>query len=132
MLNEAICQDHIWTAFEPIVYRFITSIQLPLYERVTSLKTESVSVDGGKSFFITEERKLFGHYFYADKNRNEFSRSVYTISDILSELGGLATSIMAAFGLIGKLINQSFMQIHFVNLLYFDVETHESKEKHRS
>jgi hypothetical protein len=67
---------------------------------------------------------MLGIYFFAYENRNEYTRDVYNIVDILSELGGLSTSILFAFGLIGGLINSLFYQMHFVNLLYFDVQTH--------
>jgi hypothetical protein len=33
---------------------------------------------------------------------------VYTIIDILSEVGGLSTSVIAGIGLIGNLLNSNF------------------------
>ena len=51
---------------------------------------------------------MFGYYFFSFENRNEYDRQVYTIVDILSEIGGLSTSVIAGIGLIGNLINQNF------------------------
>ena len=93
---------------------------------------ETVSIDGGRTFIDTEDHLLFGYYFFAYENRNVYTREVYTIIDILSEIGGLSTSVIAGIGLIGNLINTNYFQMHFVDLLYFDVRTHKSSKKYGS
>ena len=82
---------------------------------------ETVTEDNGQTFIETEDELMLGYYFYAYENRNEFTRQVYTVIDILSEIGGLSTSVIAGIGLLGNIINQNYFQMHFVNLLYFDV-----------
>lgn len=87
-----------------------------------------ISSDFGETFVETEEYLLLGIYFFAFENRNEYTRDVYSIVDALSELGGLSTSILAVFGLMGGFINQLFYQMHFVNNLYFNVGTFKDEE----
>jgi hypothetical protein len=64
-----------------------------------------VSTDGGETFFKSEDYLMLGIYFFGYENRNEYTRDVYDIMDILSELGGLSTSIIFGMGLIGGFIN---------------------------
>ena len=44
---------------------------------------------------------------------------MYNIVDILSEVGGLSTSILAIVGAVAVSINQYFYTIYFLKLLYF-------------
>ena len=39
--------------------------------------------------------------------------------DILQEVGGFATSILAIVGIFAILVNEYFYTIYFLNLLYF-------------
>lgn len=60
-----------------------------------------------------------GLYFFVYDQRLEHSRNVYNIVDILSEVGGLSTSILAIVGAVVVLVNQYFYTIYFLNLLFF-------------
>ena len=60
-----------------------------------------------------------GLYFFVDDQRQEHTRKVYNIVDILSEVGGLSTSILAIVGAFAILVNEYFYSIYFLNLLYF-------------
>tara|TARA_B110000285_G_C14716057_1_gene419980 strand:- start:90 stop:299 length:210 start_codon:yes stop_codon:yes gene_type:complete len=44
---------------------------------------------------------------------------VYNYVDILSEVGGLSTSILAIVGALVVVVNQYVYTIYFLNLLYF-------------
>lgn len=70
---------------------------------------------------------MLGLYFFAYENRNEYTRDVYNIVDVLSELGGLSTSLIFGIGLIAGFMNSLFYQMHFVKLLYYDVEKHQAE-----
>ena len=103
--------------------RFLNFVANPPYDGDSFYYKRMISTDQGETFVETEDYMLFGIYFFAFENRNEYTRDVYNIVDALSDLGGLSTSILAVFGLIGGFINQLFYQLHFVNNLYFIVET---------
>ena len=94
---------------------------MPSFESNIFIVKDNVTEDYGETFFETEDHLIYGFNFYAYENRNEYSRTVYSIVDVLSEIGGLSTSVIAVVGLIGNLINTNYFQMHFVDLLYFDV-----------
>ena len=60
-----------------------------------------------------------GIYFFNDDYRVEHSRQVYTLVNILTEAGGIATSLIAAIGLIASIYNYYVYVMHFIHLLYF-------------
>ena len=126
--NEARCNDDIYAWEYEQHYSFLGFVQNAFWESDVYLEKKTVSTDGGLTTIETEDWLMLGIYFFAYENRNEYTRDVYNIVDILSEVGGLSTSIIFGMGLIGGLINSLFYQMHFVNLLYFDVETHNSGE----
>ena len=58
-------------------------------------------------------------YFFMHDFRIEHSRKVYNIIDILSEIGGLGTSLVSFVGVFGTMYNSYMFAIHIVYLLYF-------------
>lgn len=60
-----------------------------------------------------------GLNFFMYDQRMEHSRSIYNIIDILSEVGGLSTSLLAIIGLLVTWYNNYFYSVYFLSLLYF-------------
>lgn len=77
-----------------------------------------VSVDGGKTQFQSKESVMLGMYFFAADNRIQHTRNVYTISRVLSETGGMASSLFTIFGIVASIFNYYVYVMHFVHLLY--------------
>jgi hypothetical protein len=44
---------------------------------------------------------------------------VFNFIDVMSTIGGLGTSLLAAAGVIGGIYNSYVYAVHFVHLLYF-------------
>ena len=62
---------------------------------------------------------MLGLYFFVDDYKIEHTRSVYNIEHILSEIGGIATSLIAGFGTIAAVYNYYIYVKHIIYLLYF-------------
>ena len=62
---------------------------------------------------------MLGLYFFVDDYRIEHTRSVYNVEQILSEIGGIATSLIAGFGIIATVYNYYIYVKHIIYLLYF-------------
>ena len=58
-------------------------------------------------------------YFFVADNRIEHTRKVTTFSRVLSETGGLASSLFTIFGIVASIFNYYVYVMHFVHLLYF-------------
>ena len=106
-----------WKA--PNIYYFLNFKQNPFWDSGTYRKVETVSTDSGKTFIDTTDDLIMGLYFFVYDQREEHTRKVYNIVDILSEVGGFSTSILAIVGVFAMLVNQYFYTIYFLNLLYF-------------
>jgi|TARA_B110000285_G_C15107873_1_gene609142 hypothetical protein len=78
-----------------------------------------VSTDGGLTTFETRDKEIMSLYFFMHDFRYEHRRQVYNIIDILSEIGGLGTSLVSFVGVFGTAVNSYMFAIHIVYLLYF-------------
>ena len=71
---------------------------------------------------------MLGMYFFAADYRIEHSRQVYTFTRVLSETGGMASSLFSIFGIMASIFNYYVYVMHFVHLLYF-VRDEQATEK---
>ena len=62
---------------------------------------------------------MLGLYFFVDDYRIEHTRSVYTAEHILTEAGGIATSLIAGLGIFAAVYNYYIYVMHIIYLLYF-------------
>lgn len=83
------------------------------------IKTQNISIDGGETFIETTDQIVLGYYFYLNDFTFKHQRKVYGLLDVLSGIGGLATTLLAFAGVIGSVYNSYIYAIHFVHLLYF-------------
>jgi hypothetical protein len=71
VFNLVTVQDYMY--FPSIEeYHFLNFKQNPLLESDVYIDKETVTTDGGMTFIDTEDHLLFGYYFFADENRNEY------------------------------------------------------------
>ena len=78
-----------------------------------------VSTDKGLTQLDTYDKEIMSLYFFMHDNRVEHARKVYNIIDILSEIGGLGTSLVSFVGIFGTMYNTLKFANHIVYLLYF-------------
>ena len=100
-------------------FGFLNFKQLPFWTSKAYHKDETVSINGGLTEIETEDNIIMGIYFFNDDYRVEHSRQVYTLVNILTEAGGIATSLIAAIGLVASIYNYYVYVMHFIHLLYF-------------
>ena len=100
-------------------FGFLNFKQLPFWTSKAYHKDETVSINGGLTEIETEDNIIMGIYFFNDDYRVEHSRQVYTLVNILTEAGGIATSLIAAIGLFASIYNYYVYVMHFIHLLYF-------------
>jgi len=63
------------------------------------------SYDGEESYQHYNDNLLFGTYFFISDDRAEETRVVYSMVKMVSELGGLLSSLILLFGSIGNIVN---------------------------
>lgn len=90
--------------------------------------THNVSIDLGKSYKDVSSQIVLGIYFFLNEYEVQHTRKVLNIFDVLSEIGGLANSLIGAFGVVGAFYNSYVYAAYFVHLLYF-VRKHEIDDK---
>jgi len=78
-----------------------------------------VSTDNGETTFKTKDQVILGMFFFMNDFKFEHSRSVYNIQTLLSNTGGVATSILFIFGILGAFYNSYVYMAFYINLLYF-------------
>ena len=78
-----------------------------------------MSLDKGKTTIQTNDKEIMSLYFFMHEFRYEHSRKVYNIIDILSEIGGLGTSLVSFVGVFGTMYNSYRFASHIIYLLYF-------------
>ena len=83
--------------------------------------------DGGKTWFIDNESKIFGTYFFLSNDLVEHHRNVYNIINLLAEFGGVWGLVFALYKLIGSTINRKLITAKFINELYFFLDPDLSK-----
>lgn len=69
---------------------------------------------------------MLGLYFFVDDYRIEHTRSVYTAEQILTEAGGIATSLIAGLGIFAAVYNYYIYVMHIIYLLYFVTDEKET------
>jgi hypothetical protein len=74
-------------------------------------------VDGETSF--ENDEIILGMYFFTDDQKVEHKRKVYNLLDLLSQTGGIATSLIAGIGFFVSIVNYYVYVMHFMHLLYF-------------
>ena len=62
---------------------------------------------------------MLGMFFFVADYRIEHSRYVYTFSQVLSETGGIASSLIGILGVVTSIFNYYIYVMHVVHLLYF-------------
>ena len=117
--NDVDTDDDIAAWKAPKKFFFLNFRQNPFWDSSVYRKVETVSTDSGKTFIDTTDDLIMGLYFFVDNQRHEHTRKVYNMVDILSEVGGLSTSILAIMGAFAVMVNEYFYAIYFVNLLFF-------------
>lgn len=102
-------------------FEFLSITKSSFWVNLNSLlvKNEIVSTDGGETFFEVKDEVILGLYFFQNDFKIYHHRKVVNIFDILSKIGGLGTSLLAAAGVLGSFYNSYVYAMHFVHLLYF-------------
>lgn len=83
------------------------------------MQYDTVSNDGGETFFDVEDGVIFGMYFFINDSRIEHTRIVYNILQVLSEIGGIFSSLLLGFGTVGRMFNYYVYVLRLLQLLYF-------------
>ena len=126
--NKVSCNDDIYATKQEKLYSFLNNKVVTSTSYPTSARSASVSLDFGETYEEVNRLRIQANYFFLSEERNQYTRDVYNAIDILSELGGLATSILSGLLLFVGVFNSLISQMHFVNLLYFDVKKVEKLE----
>ena len=90
------------------------------------------SEDGGLTFKNFQRKEILGLYFFVSDTTQQHYRAVYSISDVMAALGGIAGSLLPIFTFIGTVYNEQVYTQHLLHLLYFTRDSKESKEISRS
>ena len=59
----------------------------------------------GKTYGLQEFRLMYGSYYFLSEERVVHQRIAYNILDLLSEVGGLVSSVFRTLKIIGTFIN---------------------------
>lgn len=66
--------------------------------------THNTTYDG-KTYNDESNEILFGSFFFLSNIRSEHERKVYNIMDLITELGGIGSALIAGFSAMGAFIN---------------------------
>jgi hypothetical protein len=122
-MNEVFTSDEKYIQNSIGNYSFLNTIQNPFWQSSKYIEKETVSLDGGITFIETTDELILGIYFFVHDYRIENYRNIYNLLQVITEIGGLATSLLVFVGAIGTIYNYYVYVMHFVYLLYFVRET---------
>ena len=116
--NKVETEDWLYSSTKHF-YSFLSNIQGAAWTSKLYLKDEMVSLDGGLTEINTLNNLMLGMYFFVADSREEHSRQVYTFTSVLSETGGISSSLIAIIGGVVTVINYYIYVMHVIHLLYF-------------
>jgi hypothetical protein len=99
-------------------FAFLTLDEKPSYSSSPILEKSLTSTGDGEKF-ISEDEVILGMFFFNNNKKCIHERSVYNMLQLLSQTGGIATSLMAVLGFLVSIVNYYTFVMHFMYLLYF-------------
>ena len=73
----------------PLEYKFLSLIQKPSWEGLPQVRIENLIDKEGNDLGVEEVENIFGMYFFFASTKNEYTKKIDTIWDLMSQCGGL-------------------------------------------
>jgi hypothetical protein len=102
----------------PKIFEFVSCTLNPVWTAGAYFKVENITYDGGKTFITTTEQLFIGTYFFLDDIITVHTRTLLTLFDAASQVGGLYSVLFGFFGLIMAAINDKWFIDKAIKDLY--------------
>ena len=99
--------------------RFLDYSSLPVWIGGVDVPSYNTTYDYGKTWNVEQQQLIYGSYFFLGQEMTLHNRNLYTVSDMLSDFGGIyQTFILALFYYFGTSINKRIMMAKLIRSLY--------------
>lgn len=79
----------------------------------------NVSRDGGETYKSATHHVLFGTFFFVSEDRRVLVRSVFTVTDLLSQVGGLVSLLNIFLIVVGTIVNMYAILAAIAEQVYY-------------
>lgn len=105
-INKVSATDNRFAIFDTALnYNFIDFVQNPTWIGASSAWEINVSRDYGKTFNTETQLQLWGSYFFLSEEIVSHTRSVQSVIQILSDLGGIIEIFFLGFAVLNIWFN---------------------------
>lgn len=86
-------------------YDFLDLDLGPVWISTSYIEHHNTSTDGGLTYFWDDNQLIYGTFFFLSEQKVDHKRNLYNFVDLLSELGGIFTTIYGVLNLMGNYMN---------------------------